>query len=317
MCSAAAGNGRGVDQRYPRIGHEDERLAPDRGLRGAFVSRGLGGNGGWPERATGAAKGLLGAGSRRRRGTGWSAPSLTSLGGFEKKTLGVTSNHSFTTRESFVFAVHPVAGAHWEKGELGAVEVEMEGGQLDMVPMEHARLSFHDVKVDAPLLLEQGKLRTIGTCTARGQLIVAGTGLDAAIKSRAKDLKIEEPHLVVRGDLVCFSALVKTLIIKNRVSTAGRFEIDELGHLVYHPQRLTVGILPLPSIALNAIARRINPLADVSNLRAASRSAVPADQAHRHRRQPDSGDRGWTRVATGGMTAAGRRPEAWQRGWNR
>jgi hypothetical protein len=162
--------------------------------------------------------------------------------------------------------VHPTTPGSWRSGDLGTVELALRGGALDMVPLETGRLSFRGVRVDLSRLLEHGQMRVIGNCAAQGKLVITGTGLDSAIRSRAKELKIDEPHLSIRGDLVCFSALVKTVVIRNRVSTAGRFEIDEASHLVYHPTRLTVGVLPLPGVALRAIARRINPLADVSRL---------------------------------------------------
>lgn len=163
--------------------------------------------------------------------------------------------------------VHCARGPENALGRFSSIEVDVRGGMLDMVPLKGGRLKLTGVTIDLGRLWKTGDVEIIGTSPAEAHLEVTEEGLNDVMTKKAEKLNVERPHIALAHDEVRFSARMRTLIIKNDVVTAGRFEIATGGKLNFHPTSLKVGFLPLPNAALRALANRFNPIMELTRLK--------------------------------------------------
>ena len=161
--------------------------------------------------------------------------------------------------------VHCSRGPGLADGHFDEIRIEIKGGQLDFVPLASGVLRLAPVDIDIPRLWRDSQVDIRGTSFAEAHLEVSEQGLNDVMLKKAEDLKVERPHIALGDGTVRFSARMRTLVIKNDVMTAGRFELTD-GHLNFHPTALKVGFIPLPGAALSALARRFNPILEVKDI---------------------------------------------------
>ena len=159
------------------------------------------------------------------------------------------------------------AGDGWKSGAFDQIAIDVRGGKLDMVPLSSGKLRLKNVVIDLPRLFTDGEVVITSSGPAEAHLEVSEEGLNSVLADKAEKLKVEQPHIELRDGLVEFSGRMKTLVIKNDVVTAGRFEIVDGAKLNYLPTRLKVGYLALPGAALAALARRFNPIVELARLK--------------------------------------------------
>lgn len=159
------------------------------------------------------------------------------------------------------------SGESWRAGHFDEIAVRLEGGKLDMVPVSTGTMRMTNVTIDLPRLFSDGEVVITSKAVAEAHLEVTQDGLNAVLEKKAKRLRVETPHIELADGQVQFTGRMKTLLIKNDVMTAGRFEISDGAKLNFFPTRLKVGYLPLPGAALSALARRFNPIVDLARLK--------------------------------------------------
>jgi hypothetical protein len=157
-------------------------------------------------------------------------------------------------------------GDGWKVGQFDRIDVEVEGGKLDVVPLAYAKITFHGVAVDLAQLFSRGEVELSGRTPVEAHLELSEEGLNQVLARKAHRLRVDAPRIELEDGQVHFSGRMKTFVIKNDVLTSGRFTINGSG-LHYLPSALKVGYLPLPQAALNALARRFNPIVDLGRLK--------------------------------------------------
>lgn len=158
-------------------------------------------------------------------------------------------------------------GDGWRSGHFERIAIEVVGGKLDIVPLAAGRLRLRNVDIDLARLFADGEVLIAGSAPAEAHLEVTAEGLNHVLSRKARRLRVETPCIELLDGQVHFSGRMRTLLIKNDVVTSGRFEIASGAKLNFFPSRLKVGYLPLPGAALGALARRFNPIVDLTRLK--------------------------------------------------
>jgi len=181
--------------------------------------------------------------------------------------LALALNNVFRQPRFLAVRAIPDPGHSPSTGRFAQVTVEFSEGRLDALPVAKAQLTVQPAVIDLSTLFLQGNLQLVGQSMATGRFVVNQAGINEVLSLRQKNLSIEEPRVEIRDGRVHLSAHFRTMLVRGWISTAGRFEIRERTQVFFQPQSLKVGSVQLPKGAITAIARRVNPVFDMSRLK--------------------------------------------------
>lgn len=149
-------------------------------------------------------------------------------------------------------------------GRFRRIAVAFEGGAIDLLRIKSARLEALDVGYDLEGLLAGRTFLPRSVGSTRIDLTVEEDALNAAAQTSKGRLGVEGPRFDLRQGEIVFSGRIKLLFMKNQLRLVGRLETAGGSQIHFRPSDVEVSRLSLPGFLVSALARRFNPVLDLS-----------------------------------------------------
>lgn len=153
------------------------------------------------------------------------------------------------------------------QGKIEKVEIEFEDGVYDGTRIERAYAKLERIQIDYRELIFNDKLRFREQGKVDFLFLIPEDQLNAIIqRTGAKSKKLRSPKLTLAKDLIQFSGELKSPVGFTSFRLSGRFVVKQKDEIHFEPERLKVGILPVPGLLSRTLFDRVNPIANLEEL---------------------------------------------------
>lgn len=150
------------------------------------------------------------------------------------------------------------------RGYFRRIRVTFEAGALDQLKVARAVLEATDVHYDLHALLagEAPLPRRVGE--TRLAVEIEQEAMNDVLESKRGTLGVRNPRLRFEEDALHFTGGIRLLFLNSQLDVRGALAVRN-GHQVhFRPDRLKVSHIRLPGAVVRSIARRFNPVVDLS-----------------------------------------------------
>lgn len=150
------------------------------------------------------------------------------------------------------------------RGFFRRIRVTFEDGALDQLAVASAVLEADEVHYDLHALLagEAPLPRRVGETRLAVQ--IRQDAVNAVLDAKRGSLGVRNPAVRLEDDALHFSGGIRLLFLNSQLDVRGTLDVRD-GHQVhFRPDRLAVSSIRLPGAVVRGIARRFNPVVDLS-----------------------------------------------------
>lgn len=152
-------------------------------------------------------------------------------------------------------------------GRFDRIDVDLEGTVVKSLEVARARLVLHRPLLQLDMLYREGRLRFHDQGKVDFFLHVEEEALNRMLRVKATKLKLRGPTMDLCDGYVRFRGRMKVLFFNNNIRVRGRLTVHEGRKIYFTPHSMQLDFLPIPGFVLRAIAKKINPIADLSGFK--------------------------------------------------
>lgn len=150
------------------------------------------------------------------------------------------------------------------RGYFRRIRVTFQDGALDQLKVSRAVLEATDVHYDLRALLagEAPLPRRVGA--TRLAVEIRQEAMNAVLDAKGNSIGVRNPALTFEDGALRFRGGIRLLFLNSQLEVRGALTVRQGHELHFRPDRLSVSRIPLPGAVVRGIARRFNPVADLS-----------------------------------------------------